>query len=108
LTEEFKRDYQLLQMRNVLDSHRHYKKDGSRGKIPEFAQVGTIVEGPTERFSARLQKKERAKNFMAELSRNESTSGKLKSKYTNIQSAKTSGKRASYKVNAARRARKLR
>jgi len=45
LTPELKRDLQLLRMRSVLDPKRHYKKEGSKPQIPEFSQVGTIIEG---------------------------------------------------------------
>lgn len=39
LTPELKRDLQLLKMRNTLDPHRHYKKENSKAKAPEFSQV---------------------------------------------------------------------
>ncbi|KAH8653380.1 Fcf2 pre-rRNA processing-domain-containing protein [Xylariales sp. PMI_506] len=97
LTPELKRDLQLLKMRNVLDSKRHYKKDTSRSAVPAFSQVGTIVEGPTEYFSARMTKKERKRTLLEEVMETEDTTRKFKSKYGEIQAAKTSGKKGHYK-----------
>ncbi|RKF62898.1 rRNA-processing protein fcf2 [Erysiphe neolycopersici] len=97
LTPELKRDLQLLRMRDVLDPKRHYKKDNMRNKIPEFSQVGTIIEGPTEYFSGRLTNKERKKTLVEETLDHEKVTGRFKKKYNEIQSKKTSGKKAYYK-----------
>ncbi|EEH38712.1 hypothetical protein PAAG_08439 [Paracoccidioides lutzii Pb01] len=105
LTPELKKDLQLLRMRPVLDPHRHYKKDNSKAKAPEFSQVGTIVEGPTEFFSARIPKKERKRNFVEEAMATEKENGRFRRKYEEIQSAKTSGKKAHYKAVKAKRSR---
>ncbi|KAL1642040.1 dTDP-fucopyranose mutase [Diplodia intermedia] len=103
LTPELKRDLQLLKMRNVLDPHRHYKKENSKDFVPEYSQVGTIVEGPTEYYSARLQKKERKKTFVEEVLDREKNSGRFEKKYGEIQSKKSSGKKAHYKALKAMR-----
>ena len=103
LTPQLRRDLQLIEMRSVLDPHRHYKKNNRRGKIPTFSQTGTIIEGPTEFFSARLNKKERSKNFVEEAMTVEKDSGRLKRKYGEIQEAKTSGKKAHYEKLMAKR-----
>ncbi|EEH23176.1 hypothetical protein PABG_05387 [Paracoccidioides brasiliensis Pb03] len=105
LTPELKKDLQLLRMRPVLDPHRHYKKDNSKAKAPEFSQVGTIVEGPTEFFSARIPKKERKRNFVEEAMATEKENGHFRRKYEDIQSAKTSGKKVYYKAVKAKRSR---
>jgi hypothetical protein len=65
--------------------------------------VGTIIEGPTEFFSARLTKRERKKNFVAEALAGEAETGRFKRKYSEIQDAKTSGKKAYYKAVLAKR-----
>ena len=96
LTPELKRDLQLLQMRNVLDPHRHYKSSG-KGKIPAFSQTGTVIEGPTDFYSARLNKRERKQTFAEEIVAGEKENGRFKRKYNEIQEAKTSGKKAHYK-----------
>ena len=104
LTAELKRDLQLLRMRNVLDPHRHYKKESGNG-IPEYSQVGTIVEGPTEFFKSRIVKKDRKQNFVEEILSAEQHSGRFKAKYNQIQVAKTSGKKAYYNRLQAKRRR---
>ncbi|EEQ85864.1 hypothetical protein RJZ56_007096 [Blastomyces dermatitidis] len=103
LTPELKRDLQLLRMRPVLDPHRHYKKDNSKAKVPEYSQVGTIIEGPTEFFSARIPKKLRKRTFVEEAMATEKESGRFRRKYEEIQAAKTSGKTAHYKAVKAKR-----
>ena len=54
-------------MRDVLDPKRFYKKENSKPQIPEFSQVGTIIEGPTEYFSGRLSNKERKRTLVEEI-----------------------------------------
>ncbi|KAJ5554520.1 hypothetical protein N7513_004479 [Penicillium frequentans] len=106
LTTEFKRDLQLLRMRSVLDPKRHYKKENGKAKLPEFSQVGTIIEGPTEFFSGRIAKKDRKKTFVAEAMAQERETRRFESKYRDIQSTKQSGKKAFYNKLRAQRNRK--
>ncbi|OAX79262.1 hypothetical protein ACJ72_06419 [Emergomyces africanus] len=105
LTPELKRDLQLLRMRPVLDPHRHYKKDNRKAKAPDYSQVGTIIEGPTEFFSSRIPKKLRKRTFVEEAMATEKETGRFRRKYEEIQSAKTSGKTAHYKAVKAKRSR---
>ncbi|KAI2471469.1 Fcf2-domain-containing protein [Annulohypoxylon bovei var. microspora] len=97
LTPELKKDLQLLRMRDVLDSKRFYRKDSSRALVPEFSSVGTIVEGPTDFFNARLTKKERKRTLLEEVLETEDVTRKFKNKYGQIQETKTSGKKGHYK-----------
>ncbi|OGE56671.1 hypothetical protein PENARI_c003G01646 [Penicillium arizonense] len=106
MTPELKRDLQLIRMRSVLDAKRHYKKDNGRAKAPEFSQVGTIIQGPTEFFSSRIAKKDRKKNFVEETLAVERGNKRFQSKYRDIQATKTSGKKAFYKDLQAKRSRK--
>ncbi|KIW57233.1 hypothetical protein PV05_05811 [Exophiala xenobiotica] len=106
LTPQLKRDLQLIEMRSVLDPHRHYKKNNRRGKIPTFSQTGTVIEGPTEFFSARINKKDRSNNFVEEAMATERETGRFKRKYAEIQEAKTSGKKAHYKRLMSKRKKK--
>jgi len=103
LTPQLKRDLQLIEMRSVLDPHRHYKKNTRKGKIPTFSQTGTVIEGPTEFYSSRINKKDRAKNFVEETMAVEKETGRFKRKYNEIQGAKRSGKTAHYKDLMAKR-----
>lgn len=73
------------------------KKDNSAAKIPEFSQVGTIIEGPTEYFSGRLSNKERKRTFVEEVLEREKSEGRFRAKYNEIQAAKSSGKKAHFK-----------
>jgi hypothetical protein len=106
LTPELKRDLQLLRNRSVLDPKRHYKKESAKALVPEFSQVGTIIEGPTEFFSSRLVKKDRKRTFVEEVLAGENDTHRFKTKYNDIQKAKTSGKKAHYRAIKAMRARK--
>ncbi|KAF2405165.1 Fcf2-domain-containing protein [Trichodelitschia bisporula] len=102
LTTELKRDLQLLNMRSVLDPKRMYKKQG-KFKIPEYSQVGQIVEGPTEFYSARLRNKDRKETFVEDALAGEVETGRFKRKYEEVQTKKTSGKKAFYKALKAKR-----
>jgi hypothetical protein len=94
-------------MRSVLDPKRHYKKDNKRkNDIPEFSQVGTIIEGPTEFFTARLTNKERKRTLMEEVLSGEKNTHRFKAKYNEIQTAKTSGRKTHYKALKTQRAQK--
>ena len=92
-------------MRSVLDPKRHYKKDNGKAKAPEFSQVGTIFEGPTEFYSARLLNKERKRTLVDEVLAGKESLNRFKSKYDDIQSAKTSGKKAHYRALKEERSR---
>lgn len=96
MTPEMIRDLKLLKMRSTLNNKIFYKKD-NRAAVPEFSHVGTIVAGPTEFFSARMTKKERKQTLLHEVMQTEKENKKFKSKYGEIQKAKTSGKKAHYK-----------
>ncbi|KAK7747105.1 dTDP-fucopyranose mutase [Diatrype stigma] len=97
LTPELKRDLQILKMRDILDPKRFYRKDSSKAAVPEYSQVGTLVEGPTEWHSARMTKRERKRTLLDEVLENEDATKRFKSKYGQIQEAKTSGKKGHYK-----------
>ncbi|KEF61748.1 uncharacterized protein A1O9_03318 [Exophiala aquamarina CBS 119918] len=106
LTPQLKRDLQLIEMRSVLDPHRHYKKNNRKGKIPTFSQTGTVIEGPTEFYSSRINKKDRTKNFVEEAIAIERVTGRFKRKYTEIQHKSTSGRKEHYKKLMAQRKKK--
>lgn len=89
-------------MRNVLDPKRHYKKDNSKAQVPEFSQVGTMIEGPTEFYSARLQNRERKRTLVEEVLTGERAGGRFKHQYNEIQERKRSGKKGHYKAQMAK------
>jgi hypothetical protein len=101
-----KRDLQMIKLRSVLAmGKQHFKKDTRKDPFPEFSQIGTLVEGPTEFYSARLTKKERKRTLVEEVLSSGQALSKFKSKYNEIQERKSSGKKAHYKKVVARRRR---
>jgi len=64
ITPELKEDLKALQLRNIIDPSRFYKKSDSK-KLPKFFQVGRIMENITEGKKYRLKKHE-VKNRIAE------------------------------------------
>lgn len=89
-------------MRGILDP-KHQKK-ALRAQAPEFAQVGEIISGPTEIYSARMTNKER-KNTMLEEVMSTYNESKFTDKYAGIQKKKSSGKKAFYKGVVSQRRR---
>jgi hypothetical protein len=79
-----------------------YKRQG-KFKIPEYSQVGTIVEGPTDFFGGRLNRKERNESFVKEVMSKEGKDGRFKRKYDELQVKKRSGKMGSWKARVAKR-----
>lgn len=65
LTDEVKRDLQVLKMRSALDKKQHYKKGTmDKKRNLKYFQVGTIVESKAQFYSSRLTNKERKKNLV--------------------------------------------
>lgn len=103
LTPELKRDLQLLRMRSILDTKRHYKKENSKAQPPKYSQVGTIIEGPTEFFSGRIAKRDRKRTFVEEALVLEKENKRFETRYNDVQGKKRSGKKAFYKNLRAKR-----
>ncbi|KAI8321150.1 Fcf2-domain-containing protein [Martensiomyces pterosporus] len=97
LTQEVKNDLRVLQLRNVLDPKRFYKKNASSGKIPKYFETGTIIEGATEFYSGRLTKKERRNNLVDELLADKQARDYFKRKVSEIQTHNASGGKSWYK-----------
>ncbi|KAL8928027.1 MAG: hypothetical protein Q9208_002102 [Pyrenodesmia sp. 3 TL-2023] len=106
LTPDLKRDLQLLKMRSTLDPKRHYKKDNQKPLIPEYSQIGTILEGPSEYYSSRISKRDRKRSFVEEVLAAEEGSRRFANKYNEIQISKTSGRRGYYDQLKQKRSRK--
>lgn len=85
LTEEVKRDLHVIRNRGYLDPKRFYK---SSDKESKFVQIGTVIEGSAEYYSARLTKKERRSNFTDEVMADTSTADYAKRKYRSMQQEK--------------------
>ncbi|KAG1050254.1 hypothetical protein G6F43_007460 [Rhizopus delemar] len=102
ITPEVKRDLQILKMRHVLDRKRHYKKMGKQ-ENPTYFQMGTIIEGPTEFFSARLTKKERKQTIVDELLASEEQKQYYKRKHDEVSAKANNGGKRDYKKLKAHR-----
>jgi len=90
-------------MRSVLDPKRFYKKENAKAKPPEFSQVGTVIEGPTDYFSFRIPKKQRKQTLAEEILEAEKQDGRFKRQYEEVQKKKTSGKKGDYQKRMQKR-----
>ncbi|KAK6534717.1 hypothetical protein TWF281_006019 [Arthrobotrys megalospora] len=97
VTPQIKRDLQMIKLRNVLDPHKHFKGDDWKGKLPKYFQMGTVIEGPTEYYSARMNKKDRKKSIVDEILSSSGSKSRFRKKYDEIQARKKSGKKEFYK-----------
>ncbi|EHA49007.1 rRNA-processing protein FCF2 [Pyricularia oryzae 70-15] len=105
-TPELVRDLKLLRMRNVLNPKQFFKKDTRTQLVPTYCQSGTIIEGPTEFYNARINRKERKKTLAEEVLASSDAMAKFKTKYSDIQTRKMSGRKGSYKKMMAQRYKK--
>ena len=81
--------------------------ESRNAKIPPYSQVGTIVQGPTEFYSGRIMKRDRKKTFVDEVMTGEASKGHFERKYSEVQTSKTSGKKAHYKALKDRRSKSM-
>jgi hypothetical protein len=95
-------DLQLLKMRNILDPKKHFKKMDF-ADVPAFSQVGTVIEGPTEYYTSRINNKDRKNTFVDEVLAQEAKTGRFKNKSLEVQRAKSSGKKLFYQQLKAKR-----
>ena len=108
LSTGVKSDLHLLKLRSVLDPQRHYRSEAIRPSVPQFSQLGEIIQGPTEYLSTRLPRKERKRTLVEEVLANEQFTSHFKRKYIETQASKTSGKKAYYKILKAKKSRGVR
>ena len=66
MTEERRRDLEVLQMRNVADPKRFYKKNDLK-VLPKYFQVGQVIDAPADFYSDRVPNKLRKKTLVDEL-----------------------------------------
>lgn len=98
MTKEVQRDLALIRNRNYLDPKRFYKKTssdkpGARGVV----QIGTVIEGPTEYYSARLTKQQRRTNLVDEILADPTVSTYASQKYKRMQQDKTAASQKRHK-----------
>lgn len=83
LTENVKKDLEILRMRGALDTKHFYKKN-DREVLPKYFQVGHVVDSPVDYYSSRVPKKERRKTMVEELLADAEFQQKSKKKYRAI------------------------
>ncbi|KAF8427262.1 Fcf2 pre-rRNA processing-domain-containing protein [Tirmania nivea] len=99
------RDIQLIQMREALDPHRHYKKNILK-RVPKYSQMGTIIADNSEFYSSRLTNKERKKSILEEVMSNKDTSDRLKRKRNELAAKSSAGGKEHYSKMKEKRKRK--
>lgn len=99
-----KTDLRLLHLRGALDPTRHYRNADST-KLPSRFHIGTVVEGATEFFSARLARTARGASLADELLRDAGANAVRKRRYAALQEAAGSGLKRGGRKTAARRER---
>ena len=104
ITPQIKQDLTVLRLRNVLDPKRHYR--ASSKSLPKYFQMGTIVESPTEFFSARIPKRDRKETIVQELLADKESRDYFKKKYNEIQERSISGGKKWYKKMQERKERR--
>ena len=88
LTQEVKRELQLIRMRGALDPKRFYRSSDSKKALPKYFQLGTVVEGALD---GRLTKKERKASILEELMSDDKVRGRAKTQFAKVQRAASEG-----------------
>lgn len=83
LTEEVKRDLELMKMRSVLDPKHFYKGNHDR-PLPKYFQIGKVQDSPFDFYNNRLTKKERKRTLVDELMADAEFNKYNKNKYAEI------------------------
>ena len=83
MTDEVKRDLEVLQMRSALDPKRFYKKN-DRSVLPKYFQIGQYIDGPLDQRSTNGLKKSKNKSLVDELMADAEFKKYNKRKYTEI------------------------
>lgn len=83
MTDEIKRDLEVLQMRSVLDPKRFYKKNDNK-ILPKYFQLGKVLDSPLDYYNNRMTKKERKKTLVDELMADAEFTRYNKAKYAEI------------------------
>ncbi|VDN59449.1 unnamed protein product [Dracunculus medinensis] len=96
LTEERRRDLELLQMRDTIDEKARYRKS-DHSTLPKFFQVGTIIESKADFYSSRIPKKARKRTIAEELLADIEFQARQKKKFNEIKSLEAIKKKGSFR-----------
>eukprot|EP01135_Chromosphaera_perkinsii_P000838 Nk52_evm1s152 gene=Nk52_evmTU1s152 len=102
MTDDLKRDFQILRMRHVLDPKRHYKSSDMK-TIPKYFHVGKVIEGSAEFYSSRMTKRERKNNLAEEVLNDFDKRKYYKRRFTQYQQKQSSGRHVNKKLMAKRK-----
>lgn len=80
LTPELKREVQAMRLRNALDPKRFYKGGAKESALPEFFQVGHVLESSQRATNAR-EGKTRKRTFVEELLEDDKAKAYAKRKF---------------------------
>lgn len=83
MTEEVKRDLEVIQMRSALDPKHFYKRNDMQG-LPKYFQIGKVMDSPLDYYNNRLTNKERKRTIVDELMADAEFSKYNKRKYKEI------------------------
>ncbi len=83
MTEEKKRDLEVLRMRSVIDPKRFYKKNDTEAP-PKYFQIGKVIDSPADFYTDRVAKKKRRSTLVDELMADAEFRKYNKRKYTEI------------------------
>ncbi|KAF4032049.1 Fcf2 pre-rRNA processing [Phytophthora infestans] len=99
ITDDARRDFALLRMRNYLDPKKFYKSSDHSRALPKHFQMGVVIEGAHEFHSARLTKKQRRKTFTDEIMADEAIVQYTHRVAGNIQKARSNQSRKKRRRN---------
>ncbi|TKR73120.1 hypothetical protein L596_020469 [Steinernema carpocapsae] len=106
LTEENKRDLEVLQMRSQLDPLAQYRK-ADREVLPKFFQIGKVIEHKADFYSSRLTKKQRKRTIVEELLADSEFQAKNRKRFDKVKTKEMHIRRqTSKKLKQAKRTRK--
>lgn len=83
MTEEVKRDLEIIQMRSALDPKQFYKRNDMK-TLPKYFQIGKVIDSPLDYYSGRMTNKERKRTIVDELMADAEFSKYNKRKYKEI------------------------
>ena len=94
MTEETKRELEVLQMRSAVDPKRFYKKNDA---LPKYFQIGHVVDSPLDYYSNRGSGSKKKKSLVDELMADAEYQKYSKRKYAEIIDEKAKLQRKKFK-----------
>lgn len=95
ITPEIEKDLRLVRMRSALDPKRHYK--GGPILTSKYFQMGTVVAGADERYSAgRLTKRQQGSTILDTLLKDDEKRSYFKKKFNASQTQNRAGGKLEY------------